>query len=316
MDKAIDGVEDYKEMILGTIAEDINPTKLFAKQYASLQTGLSDAEIDTRIQRAMDSVKKWNSLVHKSLGMPVEQIHSHCRLTSDHLRTAYEKSLLNHEISLQSTRTEENKFIPDVYHFKIPDKFKTKSLRASKDCYVVFSRERFEEVRNEVIGRVRGQDIRPQLAGFGDPFTDWLFSCSFLADDNESSFCITPPKEWDRGSGIVFVYALGWMGGSRRLNAPDSLCVVFVPNNGDAVSLPPEESMVLVSSQDGVSSYPYLDICDTAGQSALTLARKELKDIAEHRDQRSRSTASISLLMAAQVCGAMEAAQQGHQGYS
>ena len=64
--------------------------------------------------------------------------------------------------------------MPEVYHFPLPEAFRDPVFRPSRTGHVVFDREVFQRVRDEGLGTVRGQPIRPVLAGFGEPVTDWL----------------------------------------------------------------------------------------------------------------------------------------------
>ena len=59
--------------------------------------------------------------------------------------------------------------------FRLPDAFRAPVFRPDRSFHVVFDRSVYQRVRDEDLGRVRGQPIRPVLAGFGEPGTDWLF---------------------------------------------------------------------------------------------------------------------------------------------
>ena len=51
-------------------------------------------------------------------------------------------------------------------------------------------------VRGQDLGIVRGQPIRPILAGFSEPVTDWLFQAAMQARGGESAFAVKANKEF------------------------------------------------------------------------------------------------------------------------
>jgi len=77
------------------------------------------------------------------------------------------------------------------------------------------------------LSRVRGQPIRPVLAGFGEPVTDWLFQSAMEARPGESAFAVQAGPDWPRSEGWLCAFGLRWLGSARRLAAPDSLVPVF-----------------------------------------------------------------------------------------
>lgn len=84
-------------------------------------------------------------------------------------------------------------------------------LRASRECYLVLDRERFAEVRNETLGRARGQEITPSLAGFGDSVTDFpVFRSGLQADKNRSIFTLRRPSGHQDQSAWWVVFAARW----------------------------------------------------------------------------------------------------------
>lgn len=96
-------------------------------------------------------------------------------LGGDVFRTAFALALERHGLRLQETRSSRNQFVPGVFHFRLPDAFRDPVFRPERTCHVVFDREVFQRGRDEDLGRVRGQPIRPVLPGFSAPVTDWLF---------------------------------------------------------------------------------------------------------------------------------------------
>ena len=99
--------------------------------------------------------------------------------------------------------------------------------------HVVFDREVYASVRGQDLGSVRGQPIRPVLAGFGEPFTDWLFQTSLHAASGQSAFSLRADESWLHGRGWLLVYALRWMGKSRRISTADSIVVCHVNEAGE-----------------------------------------------------------------------------------
>jgi superfamily II DNA or RNA helicase len=219
--------EDYQEMILGAVADQIDETKLFVGAQEDSRWEPSDSQIDAWIQNALGAVKRWRKVLNKDLGMPEGVTPPKPKLGGDDFRCAFGLVLEQHDLRLMETRTQDNKFVEGVFHFTLPKAFKDPVLRPSPEIYLTFDRERFTEVRGQVLGRARGQEIKPILAGFGEPVTDWLFESAFSASEGESAFVVKVNHRWKRGSGWLFVAVLRWVGATRRLRAPDSLVVCF-----------------------------------------------------------------------------------------
>jgi superfamily II DNA or RNA helicase len=294
--------EDYREMILGAIADQVDETRLFVAAQTQGHAEPNDAQIDQWIKNAQGSMKRWEKILHRDLGMPEGVALRKPQLTSDDLRTAFATVLEQHDLRLMETRTHDKKFVEGVFHFRLPQAFKDPILRPSPEIYLTFNRDRFAEVRGQSLGKARGQDIKPILAGFGEPVTDWLFERSFAADQAESAFTVQMNKAWSRGEGRLFVAALRWLGRSRRLKAPDSLAVCFANKSGDCSLLSPIEVMQFLMSCESAPPCVY-DAEKTKSdlEQAKNLVQGELRRLIEHRDPSTRAVASWSWLAIADV---------------
>jgi superfamily II DNA or RNA helicase len=294
-------LEDYREMILGQVAEQIDAASLFAESRAG--TPPSDSDVDNWIRTALDSVNRWQKLFGPSLGMTGDTTRLRPSLSSDHFKAAYRLACENHGIRLRDSRNSQNQPVSGVYNLDLPDAFRDPLFRPSRTIHIVFDRELFSAVRAQDLGSVRGQPIRPLLAGFGEPFTDWLFQTAMHARRAESAFSIKVSKQWSRGPGWLFVFALRWLGRARRLSVPDSLAVCFLKSSGDVITLSAAEAMLLVQSSEP-SAEP-LPLPDPVMQSAARKAAQQtLRDRAATREPSARSAASLSLLLAASVAPA------------
>lgn len=294
-------MEDYREMILGAVADQIDETKLFA----AAETGAADpsaTQVDGWIKDAVRSVKRWQKILHRDLGMPEGSTLSKPRLTSDDFRKAFATALEQHNLRLMETRTQDSKFVEGVFHFRLPAAFKDPVLRPSPEVYLTFDRNRFAEVRGEVLGRAKGQDIKPMLAGFGEPVTDWLFESAFTAAARESAFVVRANSAWKRGGGFLYIAALRWMGNARRLNSPDSLAVCFADHAGDCFLLtPPEVMQSLESFEADATGYTSAAPSCELTEKAKKMVQGELRRLVEHRDSPTRALASWSWLAIAEV---------------
>jgi superfamily II DNA or RNA helicase len=293
-------VEDYKEMLLGAVADQVNASELFAKTAASGGKEVGDVVIDEWVTNALASMDRWKQVFSRDLGMSGDVGPMAPRLTSHDFRGAFAFAAQQHDIRLMETRTSESRFVEGVYHFPRPAAFRG-SLRASKEVYVVFDRERFAQVRNEPLGRARGQEIKPALAGFGDELTDWLFETAFAARPAESAFAVAGGEKWPHGQGILLVYSLRWLGKSRRLKAPDSIVSVFQPASatGDPFVADVREVMDLAAEAREVASSLLSGPVDET--RARRLAQDELRKIAAKKDEAARRSAAVALLLAVSV---------------
>ena len=286
-------LEDYREMILGQVAEQVDASRLFAESQAGSQ--VSETEVDEWVKGAVQSVERWRGLFGAQLGLSGDTSRLKPSLTSEHLKAAYRFTCEHHCIRFRETRNSANQFVPEVFNFDLPAAFRDPVFRPSRTVHVVFDREVYAAVRGQDLGTVRGQPIRPVLTGFGEPFTDWLFQTAMHARSAESAFSIKAGNGWSRGSGWLFVFALRWLGKRRRLSTPDSLALVFVPESGPIIGIPgPEAVALVIQASDSVSPGTGPGAEMMAGARAF--AQRLLKDYAANRDATARSSAGLSLL--------------------
>ena len=123
--------------------------------------------------------------------------------------------------------------------------------------------------RAKDLGRVRGQPIRPVLAGFGEPVTDWLFQSAMEARPGESAFAVQAGADWPHGEGWLCVFGLRWLGPARRVAAPDSLVPVLCPADGIARQISAAETAALMPGAEGVDT----SIAATASVPDMAAAR-------------------------------------------
>lgn len=146
----------------------------------------------------------------------------------------------------------------------------------------------------------RGQPIRPILAGFGEPFTDWLFQTAHHATPGSSAFSLAAGDEWLLGSGWLLVYALRWMGKSRRIPSPDSLVVCFLNDSKDVKKVSSIDAMALIAKAEP-TTHGAAPLREGDCLAALKIAQQTLKECAANRDSFSRGSAGISLFSIARI---------------
>jgi len=294
-------LEDYHEMIVGKIVEQVEAASLFAEA----QTGheVSDADVDDWIRGAMKSVERWRGLFSNDLGLSGDPDLLRPSLGSEHLKAAYRYACEHHGIQFRESRNHANQFLSDVFNFDLPGAFRDPIFRPSRTVHVVFDRDRYAAVRGQDLGRVRGQTIRPLLAGFGEPFTDWLFQTAMHARAGESAFVVQASKDWTHGPGWVLVFALRWLGKVRRLMAPDSLHVVHADGAGEVRDVTPADAAQLAAKATVMSSDGAL-LPDAVLATARQNARQALKRRATTRGPSARGAAGMSLLMVCRIIDA------------
>jgi superfamily II DNA or RNA helicase len=291
-------LEDYREMILGQVAQQIDPDRLFAESRSGGTP--SDSEMDNWIRTALDSVSRWQTLFNTGLGLAGDPTHLRPTLTSEHFKEAYRLACENHEIRLRDSRNSQNQPISGVFNLDLPKAFRDPIFRPSKTIHVVFDRDVFSAVRGQDLGSVRGQPIRPLLAGLGEPFTDWLFQTAMHARHTESAFAIKAAKQWPHGPGWLLVFALRWLGKARRLSAPDSIVPCFLKSSEDVITLSPTDAMLLLQNAES-SPQPLPPPSPSAQSAARTAAQQALREHVSTRDPLARSAANLSLLFAAAI---------------
>ena len=227
--------EDYRTMILGGIHEAVSvPGMMKACAWGADEQGI-DASLDEAVQSLLSRKSSLDSLFLESLGMPENYGQGSPALTSDAFRQVFAWAAAGHGIVLRETRTSDNKFIKGVYHFTLPEAFRG-GLRPSRDCHLVFDRDVFAEVRNTSLGRVRGQEIKPMLAGFGDAVTDWFFKGALQATGSSEIYTIKRPTEADESEAWWVVFAARWKG-SGAWAGPDAVLVCSMDEAGEVIRL-------------------------------------------------------------------------------
>jgi hypothetical protein len=284
-------------MLLGEVAERMDPTSLFARAMRGEE--VSDAVVDGWIEAAARSVDRLRQWLGDAGGFSGDPSAMRPTLTAEDFKLAFALALARHGLRLQETRNSANRFVPGVYHFPLPEAFRDPVFRPSRTCHVVFDREVFPQVRDEDLGTVRGQPIKPVLAGFGEPVTDWLFQSALEARAGESAFCLHAGKDWPHGEGWLLVYSLRWLGTARRLAAPDSVAAVFSGSDGPV--LLKEADLVWLTAQSepfgaATTNLPLPDL-----DAARRLAQRRLRELVERREPAARSSAGMSLWLAAAV---------------
>jgi superfamily II DNA or RNA helicase len=291
-------VEDYREMILGEIAEQLDVNRLFAESRAG--AGVSNEKVDEWVRGAVQSVERWKTLFSPALGMGEDTTRLRCTLTSDDFKMAFQLASQAQNITLRETRNSQSQFVPGVFHFEIPAAFRDPVFRPSRTLHVAFDRSVYAAVRGQDLGTVRGQPIRPILAGFSEPVTDWLFQTAMHARGGESAFAIRASREWHHGPGVLFIHALRWLGKSRRLPTPDSISASFVTHSGEALQLSAAQAMAVArGASPEVGS---VGLITGEGEiAARKLAQQTLKAYAANRDAFARGAAGMSLLLVVSI---------------
>ncbi len=291
--------EDYRDMLLGEVAEQMEPTRLFSRAMRGEE--VPDATVDDWIREAARSVDRLRQWLGDTGGFSGDPGPLRPTLTAEDFQRAFELALGRHGLRLQATRNSANQFVPGVYHFRLPEAFRDPVFRPERTCHVVFDRAVFLQVRDEDLGRVRGQPIKPVLAGFGEPVTDWLFQSAFEARPNESAFALRAGEGWPHGEGWLLVYALRWLGPARRLAAPDSLAAVFATESGHAMVVPPPDCLRLAPAAETSDSRRQADIPAGVKAATLDVARGVLRERIARRNSNSVAGVGLSLLLAAAI---------------
>jgi superfamily II DNA or RNA helicase len=294
MEPITDGDENYEEMILGRVADSIDVESAFVDHIR--HQDISDEELDEKLQEALASRDQWKRLFSTTLGYDasLHQLKT-SKLTHKELHYAYKLALAAHGLELKQTRTSENQYIKGVYHFRLPDSFRDSIIRATKELYVAFDRERYGEIRDMIMGEARGQQIKTTLAGFTEPVTDWLFESVFNAHDGVSVAGIKSKGNGER-TGWLLGYALRWQTGPHRMKTPDSMCFVFVGVDGKAEEIDSAAVCALLGegAWENVHTVPPNIPMDAGKQCVIQSYRRFL----EGRNETSRRIAAFFLTLA------------------
>jgi superfamily II DNA or RNA helicase len=292
-------LEDYREMILGQVAEQIDATKLFTSSQAG--HGVTDDQMDSWIRSALESMSRWRDLFGSDLGMADNGAKLKPSLGSAQFKLAFRLACEAQGIRLRETRNSENQFVPEVFNFDLPAAFRDPIFRPSRTMHVLFDREVYAAVRGQDLGIVRGQPIRPILAGFGEPFTDWLFQTALHATSGNNAFSFVAGDPWPLGPGWLLVYALRWMGKSRRIASPDSLVLCHLNEAGETRQVSPLDAFNLIANNLAARAAAGITPTDATCLPARTIAQQVLKECAMNRDTFAKGAAGISLLCAARI---------------
>jgi superfamily II DNA/RNA helicase len=293
-------VEDYREMILGEVAEQIDPAKAFLSEVRHQE--IDEADLDRKLKAAIASMQRWKDQFGNHLKPSAVDPKLRPTLTAENLKEAYSSALEGKSIKLQETRTSDRQFVSGVYHFDLPPEFRDSRVRPNRSLYVAFDRDRFTEVRDSNLGFVRGQPIAVNLAGFGDSFTDWLFQSATHAKQAASAFQLTPGESWKHGPGWLAAYCMRYLGSGRRLLAPDELLGVLIPGSGaDATAIPTADLFSLVAHAAAVIPAVTVQGLPSLNKAEDT-ARGILKERIQQRGAQSKTSPGLSLWVLVRVC--------------
>jgi len=282
-------IENYREMILGQVAERIDPSKAFREHLDGREVRVED--VDGYLRDAVASMKRWKERIGDALAPSMDDAKYRPSLSPAQFHASYDSALQGLGLRLQESRNSQNQFLPGVYHFTLPPEFRDSQLRAGREFYVVFDRDIYQTQRDQDLGVVRGQPIKINLAGFGESFTDWLFQRAISAEPSANAFAVRPTEEWKNGPGWIAVFCLRYLGRSRRIPTPDELLCVLIGENAAPRVIHAGEvfEMCRSAEQSNGSGVP------PSLQGAQTLARDELRKRVAARGNREASTMGLSL---------------------
>lgn len=234
-------LEDYREMIIGEVGEQLDARKAFVD---AVEKGIhiSDEEIERKLRDAAKAVERTKALGMRGTAFKGLENLPTPVLTADDFKEAFAACLGKHQITLRGARTSDRQWVQNVFQFLPPKDFREPKMRPSATRYVVFDKDRYAAVRGTFLGRARGQNILPELAGFGDALTDWLFESAFTASLGDRVFRLGLPDDLGLGSGWLRIAALRWRGNLRDLNAPDGVLLIWVNDSGEIREIPFNEA--------------------------------------------------------------------------
>ena len=266
--------EDYHAMILGEVHDEISIPDVMSKSNWGKTDSIVDKAIDEALQNILSRKCSLDQLFQESMGMPKGFGSSTPVLQADDFRQVFAWVASGQDVKLKETRTSDNRFLKGVYHFTLPKTFRG-GLRPSREAYLVFDRDVFADVRGEVLGTAKGQEIKPSLAGFGDQVTDWFFRSGLHAAEGRTAFSLRRPDDASTNETWWICYAARWKQ-SANWAGPDQLFTIAIHSDG-AVSrrVPSSEAFALISS--GVEAPTDSKVLPSF-EEAYSKARGELKD--------------------------------------
>ena len=161
-----------------------------------------------------------------------------------------------------------------VYHFTLPTAFRG-GLRPSRECHLVFDREVFAGVRGNVLGRVRGQEIKPSLAGFGDSVTDWFFRVALQANGGSACYTIKRSVDAQHDESFWVVFAARWKS-AKEWAGPDLVLAYAVSDDG-AVLRPLSSQQVMIAARSASSAPGAASIVLPDLNPAMSASKSELR---------------------------------------
>jgi len=191
--------EDYRTMILGEIHEAISVAELMQKSEWGRREDVVEATLDKVLEQVLSRKSAMDRLFRESMGMPEGFGDAAPALGPD--------------------------------DFRLPSNFKG-GLRASREAYLVFDREIYAEVRGEILGVAKGQEIKPSLAGFGDPITDWFFRSGLQAGVFRSVFSLERDPSIPKNEHWWIAFAARWKPGAKWVG-PDACIIVAADSSGE-----------------------------------------------------------------------------------
>lgn len=269
-------------MILGNIEGLIDIPELFQSSFSQADDGFLEKYLDQVIEHALSLAKSAPSIQLDHLPTAELETLPNPSISSTVFKEAFEACLAKHDISLSDARTSDHQHLDGVYRFQTPKSYKFAPLLAAKDNFFVFDRERYQEIRGEILGKVRGQDIRPQLAGFSEGFTDWVFETAFYPNEKERLFVIKSSVLSEIQSGWIASAALRWRGSSRRLKTPDEILHIWIPEEGDLEMLSEDKMLTLLKNSESLGANDYiireLPSLDSAKKQVISRLRQLVGD--------------------------------------
>lgn len=247
--------EDYRAMILGEVHDAIDVASVMQRSDWGRNVAAVDTEVDKVFQNLLARRGVIDHLFQESMGMPEGFSKAAPALSPEHFRQAFAWVASGQDVALKETRTSDNRYLRGVYHFQLPDAFRG-GLRASREVYLTFDREIYADVRGEVLGKARGQDIRPSLAGFGDQVTDWFFRSGLHASPGRSVFSLKSTDSPLLDEVWWVIIAARWKQ-STNWAGPDAVfCVAMGEDQAVRRPIPMVEVFQQLASAQGASKTP------------------------------------------------------------